>query len=237
MEALQRQEEQRDQSKLVNDLRNKFVNFPIGRMLLTLIKEAPAESRPQLTIQLFGKAGHGKSELVNSCLCVARDEPYKNKCGATDCTGAVTRKREMYTLTRNIRICDNRGLKCMTSREFYEMEQQLKGKRDDLSKDVNFETSFFGRLFAVNTVKEKPGNVYVPVIVYKCDSHYAEDQVPELVPLIKIIINVSAFAAFFSLGKRHRFQLDHGANCRSHDLSSSSHKKKKLSKQPLPTAD
>ncbi|XP_063791468.1 uncharacterized protein LOC134945859 isoform X1 [Pseudophryne corroboree] len=80
----------------------------------------------RVCLQLFGKHGHGKSSLINSCLCVVQDCPFSNEVGAGGSGKPFTMARKEYKLSDTVYIVDNRGLSKMNIDENLEVAAQLR---------------------------------------------------------------------------------------------------------------
>ncbi|KAM5151733.1 uncharacterized protein ACMZJ9_009980 [Mantella aurantiaca] len=120
----------------------------------------------RVAIQLFGFLGHGRSSLINSCVCVVKDEEYQNVAGAGMTEGALTIQRNEYELTNTLVIVDNRGFKTMKRTEIIEACAQIRSLRDigevSWDKDNLTETlQQFPRKY-----QNRPADFILPVMVY-----------------------------------------------------------------------
>lgn len=79
----------------------------------------------RINILLLGFAGHGKSSLINSCMCVMLNGEFENEAGAGANDEGTTTKRTSYKLTDTIWITDNRGFSKMNPQEILEVCAQL----------------------------------------------------------------------------------------------------------------
>ncbi|XP_075035166.1 uncharacterized protein LOC142097327 isoform X2 [Mixophyes fleayi] len=80
----------------------------------------------RVCLQLFGLVGHGKSSLINSCLCVVQDCHFSNEAGSGRTGKPFTMARKEYKLTDSVYIIDNRGLNQMTKDEKLEVAAQFR---------------------------------------------------------------------------------------------------------------
>ncbi|XP_073492313.1 uncharacterized protein [Aquarana catesbeiana] len=121
----------------------------------------------RLIILLLGFAGHGKSSLINSCMCVVKDEIYRNLAGAGADEGGKTMKRTSHHLTDTIRITDNRGFKKMEPGEILTVCAQQRNLR--LEGDVEWEgDNLQETIRCIPLVNKHPKEIILPVIVHSC---------------------------------------------------------------------
>ncbi|XP_073502101.1 uncharacterized protein [Phyllobates terribilis] len=102
------------------DLRQRINQFTLGNV--------PGYQR--VALQLFVMLGHGKSSLINSCVCVVRNGEYHNVAGAGTSEGGLTIIRSEYVLTDELVMVDNRGFKKLEREEILEACAQLRALRD-----------------------------------------------------------------------------------------------------------
>ncbi|XP_075422577.1 uncharacterized protein LOC142463560 [Ascaphus truei] len=142
--------------------RGKISQYSPGSIL-----PVPGHAFQRVSLQLFGFFGHGKSSLVNLCLSVVRDEPYKNLTGSRWSEGSVMRDRQEYSLTHYLYIIDNRGFVNLDQEEIAEASAQLRSLRfveDGVKWNQSLEEKLELLLKKHNT---PPTDFIVPVIVYR----------------------------------------------------------------------
>ncbi|XP_063285623.1 uncharacterized protein LOC134571352 [Pelobates fuscus] len=79
----------------------------------------------RVCVQLFGMTGHGKSSLINSCLCVAKDVKYRNVANSSIANTATTMMRNEFKLNNAVYMTDNRGITKLTEEELFEISAQF----------------------------------------------------------------------------------------------------------------
>ncbi|KAM4024246.1 uncharacterized protein ACNLHF_025173 [Anomaloglossus baeobatrachus] len=121
----------------------------------------------RVSLQLFGMLGHGKSSLVNSCVCVVKNEEYHNVAGAGTSQGGLTIRRHEHELTEALVIVDNRGFTKLATEEILEACAQLRSLRDigevTWEKD-NLEVTL-ERL--PHKYTDRPADFILPVLVFR----------------------------------------------------------------------
>ncbi|XP_073492307.1 uncharacterized protein [Aquarana catesbeiana] len=138
----------------------------------------------RLIILLLGFAGHGKSSLINSCMCVVKDEIYRNLAGAGTDHGGRTTKRTPHHLTDTIRITDNRGFNKMTPGEILEVSAQLRNLRP--GEDVEWEgDNLQETIRCIPLVNKQPKEIILPVIVHSRLHNLNDDEENSMIKLIK----------------------------------------------------
>ncbi|XP_075035164.1 uncharacterized protein LOC142097327 isoform X1 [Mixophyes fleayi] len=119
----------------------------------------------RVCLQLFGLVGHGKSSLINSCLCVVQDCHFSNEAGSGRTGKPFTMARKEYKLTDSVYIIDNRGLNQMTKDEKLEVAAQFRKLRTMGEVEWEFELER-----TVNQLEDRYKNqcmdFIVPVLVY-----------------------------------------------------------------------
>ncbi|XP_072273428.1 uncharacterized protein [Pyxicephalus adspersus] len=138
----------------------------------------------KLQILLVGFAGHGKSSLINSTICVTKKEKYRNLAGAGYDVEGRTKDRKPFPITDTIYITDNRGFKFMKVEEILEVCAQLRHLRPvgyvEWEKDNLKET--------VKSIAESyrlPKELILPVIVHSCLNSLSADAEKSMIMLIK----------------------------------------------------
>ncbi|XP_077305743.1 uncharacterized protein LOC143925038 [Lithobates pipiens] len=137
----------------------------------------------RLIILLLGFAGHGKSSLINSCMCVMKNEIYRNLAGAGADEGGRTRKRKSHSLTNTIWITDNRGFKKMESGEILEVCAQQRNLR--LEGDIEWDKDNLQETIrCIPEVNKRPKDFILPVIVHSCLHNFKVDEETSMKKLI-----------------------------------------------------
>ncbi|XP_075687724.1 uncharacterized protein LOC142656684 [Rhinoderma darwinii] len=131
----------------------------------------------RVVVQLFGMLGHGKSSLINSCLCVVKDSEYHNLAGAGKSHGSMTTKRQEHKLTNVLVMVDNRGIQKWKCEETAEVCAQLCSLRDigevTWDKDNLEETS----KQLLHKYTNRPSDFILPVLVYSAITTLTNDDV------------------------------------------------------------
>ncbi|XP_075035167.1 uncharacterized protein LOC142097328 [Mixophyes fleayi] len=122
----------------------------------------------RVLLQVFGRLGHGKSSLINSCLCVVKDVGYENLAESGIKERGMTMARKDYELTNKLVIIDNRGLNKLNAEEILESNAQFRSLRS--LGEVTWTGKTLSeplRLF-MEQRKSRPVDFMVPVFVYSC---------------------------------------------------------------------
>ncbi|XP_075037554.1 uncharacterized protein LOC142098618 [Mixophyes fleayi] len=121
----------------------------------------------RVALQMFGYTGHGKSSLINSCLCVVKNEGYQNLSGAGQSDGAMTRIRKEHNLTNTLVMIDNRGFNKLKLQENLEACAQLRSLRDfeEVTWEENTNLAETLRQLPLK-YSNRPADFIVPVLVY-----------------------------------------------------------------------
>ncbi|XP_072273427.1 uncharacterized protein [Pyxicephalus adspersus] len=137
----------------------------------------------KLQILLVGWAGHGKSSLINSTICVTKNDRYQNLTGARKAEEGNTTKRTSYPLTNKIYITDNRGFSSMKAEEVLEVSAQLRHLR--LEGDVDWDKSNLDETIKMIPHYKPPKELILPVIVHSCLQKFSANEETLLLTLIK----------------------------------------------------
>ncbi|XP_040212182.1 uncharacterized protein LOC120943127 [Rana temporaria] len=138
----------------------------------------------RLIILLLGFAGHGKSSLINSCMCVVKDDIYRNLAGAGEDEGGRTTKRTSHYLTNTICITDNRGFKNMKPGEILEVCAQQRHLR--LEGDFDWERDNLQETIrCIPVVNKRLKEIILPVIVHRCPYNFKDDEENSMITVIK----------------------------------------------------
>ncbi|XP_073492309.1 uncharacterized protein [Aquarana catesbeiana] len=170
----------------------------------------PGDSCEQVCLQLFGMPGHGKSSLINTCVCVVQDGVLRNVAGAGKSNEPITVERKDFHLTDKIVITDNRGVSKMSKEELVEMNAQfchLRGR-----DRVEWERSFRENLNAVVAFVYQNKEVIVPIFVYSAESLVTEERYRELEPFIRDAHRITGIYPIIVLTKVQ----DHGTESAIH---------------------
>ncbi|XP_075037553.1 uncharacterized protein LOC142098617 [Mixophyes fleayi] len=138
----------------------------------------------RVSLQLFGMTGHGKSSLINSCVCVVKDEDYLNLAGAGQTDGGLTTSRQEYELTNRLVMIDNRGFKNLNSQEILEACAQLRSLRG--IGDVTWEKDNLAETLKQipDKFSKRPDDFFVPVLVYSATQSWSAEDGKAIQPLI-----------------------------------------------------
>ncbi|XP_073492306.1 uncharacterized protein [Aquarana catesbeiana] len=147
----------------------------------------------RLAIQLFGFLGHGKSSLVNSCVCVTKDEEYQNVAGAGMTEGGLTKTRWEYKLTNTLVMIDNRGFSKMKPQEIIEACAQIRSLRDigevSWDKDNLKETL---KQFPLK-YQNRPADFILPVLVYSANRDWSSSEGKDIQEFITHAFRITDF--------------------------------------------
>ncbi|XP_077305748.1 uncharacterized protein LOC143925042 [Lithobates pipiens] len=153
------------------NIREQIIRYTPGNTL-----DFSTHGFQRMAIQLFGSMGHGKSSLVNSCVCVAKDEEYQNLAGAGMTQGGLTKQRKEYELTNTLVIIDNRGFSKMKPQETTEACAQIRSLRDfgkvSWKKDNLKETL---KQFPLK-YQNRPADFILPVLVYSANQDWSPSE-------------------------------------------------------------
>ncbi|XP_063791467.1 uncharacterized protein LOC134945857 [Pseudophryne corroboree] len=208
------------------------VGDPMRRMLSQYmpgtIRGLQGHGVRRVCLQLFGQHGHGKSSLINSCLCVVQDCKFSNVAGAGGSGKPFTMARKEYKLADTVYIIDNRGLNQMNIDENLEVAAQLRKLRALGKVDWEFEVDRTVNLLE-DRYKNKSMDFIVPVFVLsvkhpypKSVSSISSDILPflrdafEITGVFPIVVltnytnqNITSMCrAMADLGAQHIFALD-----------------------------
>ncbi|KAM8960350.1 uncharacterized protein RCH25_036039 [Pelodytes ibericus] len=125
----------------------------------------------QVCLQLFGMAGHGKSSLINSSLCVVKDLDYNNVAGSGQSDTPLTMEWKGHQLLKNVSITDNRGIIKLSEEEVLEITAQLAYLQR--KGEVRWESNL-DRITEVllEKIRQPPTEITVPVFVYRYQNHH-----------------------------------------------------------------
>ncbi|XP_072272864.1 uncharacterized protein [Pyxicephalus adspersus] len=138
----------------------------------------------KLQILLVGWAGHGKSSLINSTICVTKKEKFRNMAGAGKDNGGRTMNRKPFPITDTIYITDNRGFQFMKPAEILEVSAQLrhlrpvgnvKWEKDNLKETIK----------SIAESYRPPKELILPIIVHSCLKDLSAEEEKSMIMLIK----------------------------------------------------
>lgn len=144
----------------------------------------PDRGFTKISILLMGMLGHGKSSLINSCLCVTRNEEYYNEAGSGDSSEPITLETKEYQLGRSLYIVDNRGLNKLNTEEKIEMRLQYSKLRHLGEVKWNRALDEVFQIF-VDKMNTPQTEFYVPVLVYSVRCQFSTEIYKELEPFIR----------------------------------------------------
>ncbi|CAH2307855.1 Hypothetical predicted protein [Pelobates cultripes] len=137
----------------------------------------------RVCVQLFGMAGHGKSSLINSCVCVMYDKEFENVANAGKSSNPITMERREFKLQRDVCISDNRGVNKLTKDEYHEVTAQLCKLRS--AREVNWDNDLE---HAINNFLERlnnpPTEIIVPVLVCSAAWFLNDETVEQILPFL-----------------------------------------------------
>ncbi|XP_072272863.1 uncharacterized protein [Pyxicephalus adspersus] len=143
------------------DLRRLINQYTPGNSL-----QSSTHGFQRVAIQVFGFLGHGKSSLINSCLCVVGDVEYENVSGAGMTQGGLTTQRHEHELTNTLVMIDNRGFSKLNPQEILEACAQIRSLRDigEVTWDIDNLNETL-RQFPLK-YQNRPADFILPVLVY-----------------------------------------------------------------------
>ncbi|XP_053327099.1 uncharacterized protein LOC128501583 [Spea bombifrons] len=161
-----------------NDIRRRLFKYTPGSTL-----NCTDHGFQKLGIQLFGMTGHGKSSLINSCLCVGQDRKFMNEAGSGHSQQPITMERKEYKIKDSIYITDNRGLVKLNDEERQETAAQFSNVRDTgaVSWERVMERTFEKILHGLDICET---DITLPVFVYSAECPLTEERSSEIVPLL-----------------------------------------------------
>ncbi|XP_072288312.1 uncharacterized protein [Pyxicephalus adspersus] len=143
------------------DLRRLINRYTPGNSL-----QSSTHEFQRVAIQVFGFLGHGKSSLINSCLCVLNNVEYENVSGAGMTQGGLTTQRHEHGLTNTLVMIDNRGFSKLNPQEILEACAQIRSLRDigEVTWDIDNLNETL-RQFPLK-YQNRPADFILPVLVY-----------------------------------------------------------------------
>ncbi|XP_073502099.1 uncharacterized protein [Phyllobates terribilis] len=129
----------------------------------------------RVVLQMFGMLGHGKSSLINSCLCVMNGGGYNNTAPSGSNFGGMTMERREFELTRKLVMIDNRGFNKLKPTEVLEARAQFRRLRE-MGK-VTWTGISVKEAYSVYNEEERrePTDLVVPVLVQSCENKWTEN--------------------------------------------------------------
>ncbi|XP_063285100.1 uncharacterized protein LOC134571000 [Pelobates fuscus] len=118
----------------------------------------------RVCVQLFGMTGHGKSSLINSCLCVAKDIEYRNVANSGMSNKPITMMRNEFKINNAVYIYDNRGISKLTEEELFEISAQFCQLRT--TGEVNWDDRYRINNEVLRKILQIQPEIIVPVFVY-----------------------------------------------------------------------
>ncbi|XP_063791473.1 uncharacterized protein LOC134945860 isoform X2 [Pseudophryne corroboree] len=169
----------------------------LEEMRAEINRYTPGNTRPEaehgyqrVALQLFGLMGHGKSSLINSCLCVLADAEYRNEAGAGQSDGTMTTSRTEHKLTNELVMIDNRGFAKLDSDEILEARAQLRSLRD-IGK-VSWEDNLTKTLEQIpKKYSQRPADVIVPIYVYSATQAWSQSDGTDIQKLTKSALTIT----------------------------------------------
>ncbi|XP_063285624.1 uncharacterized protein LOC134571353 [Pelobates fuscus] len=161
----------------------------------------------KICIQLFGMAGHGKSSLINSCVCVMSEQPYANVAGAGRPENPNTMERKEFKLLNKVYIIDNRGVVKLNKEEINEITAQMNQLRK-LGKVEWGENLLKNPEYIVEKFTDPPSEIVVPVFVYSVAYGWSEKRKDELKPFLEWAFNMTDISPIIVLTKCKNVDLE-----------------------------
>ncbi|XP_068099727.1 uncharacterized protein [Hyperolius riggenbachi] len=174
----------------------------------------------RVCLQLFGLSGHGKSSLINSCLCVVKNDVFSNTARSANSNVTITMARKEYKLANCVYIIDNRGLNTLAEEEVLELSAQLNNLRMASSEneeatgkdsDVEWEPGVEKILSHLDELINKNCTDFlVPVLVYNLKSTIIQKNKQQFEKMIDTaygatglhpIIVLTKHEPYYSIGK------------------------------------
>ncbi|XP_075037555.1 uncharacterized protein LOC142098619 [Mixophyes fleayi] len=139
----------------------------------------------RVLLQVFGMLGHGKSSLINSCLCVVKNVGYKNLAVSGPSFGGITMTREEFELTSKLVLIDNRGFSKLSATEIMECNAQFRSLRrlGEVTWTEKPLTEELGRFMEQR--KHRLVDFMVPVFVYSCARPWNNDDGKEVEKVLR----------------------------------------------------
>ncbi|XP_077305745.1 uncharacterized protein LOC143925040 [Lithobates pipiens] len=188
-------------------MQDRTTDRDILKKLCTYI---PGDGCERVCLQLFGMPGHGKSSLINTCVCVVQGGDLENVAGAGKSNQPITMERKDFDLSDKIVITDNRGVVKMSKEELEEITAQfchLRGR-----DRVEWNRSFREDLNAVLAFVYQNKEVIIPIFVYSAESLVTEERYSELEPFIRDAHRITGIYPIIILTKVQ----DHGTESEIH---------------------
>ncbi|XP_072273042.1 uncharacterized protein [Pyxicephalus adspersus] len=134
----------------------------------------------RLVLQTFGYVGHGKSSFINTCKAVWENKEYINHTKISGSYEGDTTDRQIYQLTDNIVLVDNRGFKTIGSDVKAQIYAQL-GNLLPLSTIVDWSQG----LTLLDQIDQaellvKKSDFIVPIFIYSVCYSPDHDEIQEL---------------------------------------------------------
>ncbi|CAJ0934186.1 unnamed protein product [Ranitomeya imitator] len=128
----------------------------------------------RVLLQVFGMLGHGKSSLINSCLCVMKGEGYNTAPYGSN-HGGMTMERKEFELTNHLVMIDNRGFNKLNPTEVLEMRAQFRHLQE--FGKVTWTGISIREAYRVYNEEERrePTDLVVPVFVHSCKTVWDEN--------------------------------------------------------------
>ncbi|XP_073502100.1 uncharacterized protein [Phyllobates terribilis] len=138
----------------------------------------------QVSLQLFGMQGHGKSSIINTCMNIVHGGTFTNVAGSGKSEKPITMERKDYNLTAQVLITDNRGLGKMSLEEQEEMAAQM-GQMRNRSR-VKWDRSLREKLdLILERYSDRSREIIVPVFVYSAESLLTKERYVEIESFIR----------------------------------------------------
>ncbi|XP_073414785.1 uncharacterized protein [Dendrobates tinctorius] len=144
----------------------------------------PGPMYEQVSLQLFGMQGHGKSSFINTCMNIVHGGAFTNVAGSGKSDKPITMERKDYNLSSKVLITDNRGLGKMSPEEQEEMAAQMGHMRNHSA--VKWDRSFREKLDLIHQkYSDCSREIIVPVFVYSAESLLTKERYAEIESFIR----------------------------------------------------
>ncbi|KAM4697561.1 uncharacterized protein WCC33_013160 [Rhinophrynus dorsalis] len=155
-----------------DEMRNKVSQYTPGNLL-----GIGGHGFQRVSLQLYGRFGHGKTTIINLCMSVVQNKPYEDHAGVGWSDGSVIRERREHRLTNTLYINDNRGFIKMDQEELTEASAQLRSLRF-VEEAVQWDRSMEEKLeLLLEKYNTAPTEFIVPVIVYRGTFNLSTEEV------------------------------------------------------------
>eukprot|EP00062_Callorhinchus_milii_P018561 gi/632972172/ref/XP_007902529.1/ PREDICTED: uncharacterized protein LOC103185699 [Callorhinchus milii] len=147
----------------------------------------------KLQIQLMGLVGHGKSSIINSCLCVWANEEFRDRVGTNCGAQSVTTRPDVYTVTEHISMVDSVGIIDLKRVSLTQFNIQTSGEQNPGEGTWgirNFLPSWLRQTSSVRP-ESKDSVISIAVIVFKASCGIAPDSTKGLIEKLNKTLGIA----------------------------------------------